>query len=426
MRTTPFAAACLICAGLAATASPVAGALEPAPDVPTLEETITNLTRAEMPDTNSCPQATVPPEPKTTSEAVAPGSTTPTPLEVTYQGPCGVTLPEGFNVGDMVLASAWLIADLDSGQVVAMKDPHGRYRPASIIKVLLALVSIDELPLDKKVTASEESAAMEGSAAGIGAAGEYTVNDLLHGLLMASGNDTAHALAQELGGDAEALRKVNDLAQHLGMHDTRVETYTGLDKAGMSTSAWDMGLAYRAAFANPTFANIVDTESYPFPGFGDQPGFELWNDNHLYLNDPEGIGGKTGYTDDANHTFVGAVNHDGRRLAAVLLDTTVDKARAWEQAQAMLHEAYRFPGAGVATLEAASADHPAEQAQELPSAPEPPAVRAADSDRGTFPWASAGIVAAVLALAAGGVWVSRASAATGRPRRRRPGRRPRQ
>ena len=432
MRTTPFAAACLVCAGLAATTSPVAGAQEPALDAPavaetTVEETVTSPAREAMPDTDSCPQATVPPEPKTTSEAVAPGSTTPTPLEVMYQGPCGVTVPEGFTVGDMVLASSWLVADVDSGEIVAMKDPHGRYRPASIIKVLLALVAIKELPLDKQVTVSDESAAAEGSAAGIGPGGIYTVDDLLHGLLMASGNDTAHALAQELGGDEATLRKVNELANELGMKDTRVTSYSGLDKPGMSTSAWDMGLAYRAAFHNETFARIVDTQSYPFPGFGDLPGFELWNDNQLYLNDPEGIGGKTGYTDDANHTFVGAVNHEGRRLIAVILDTTVDKGRAWEQAQQLLRESYAFTDQSVATLEAASAASPttAQTPGATPSAPAPGAQGAGAGDDGadttpaSIPWRSLGIVGAVLALAGIVAWISRASTAKAGQRRER-------
>ncbi|WKD56967.1 D-alanyl-D-alanine carboxypeptidase DacB precursor [Corynebacterium capitovis DSM 44611] len=333
---------------------------------------VLSATRTAAPDTATCPQATWPPGPVTTSEAAAPA---PQPLPVTYHGSCGVSAPAGFVVDESVLASAWLVADLDTGDIIAEKDPHGRYRPASIVKVLLALVTIRELPLDQVVVVTQESADQEGSAVGVVAGGTYTVNDLLHGLLMASGNDAAHALAQQLGGDDETLRKVNDLAHALGMADTRAVSYTGLDAAGMSTSAYDMGLAYRAAFADPTFAGIVATDFYPFPGQNGEPGFEVWNDNALYLNDPDGIGGKTGYTDDANHTFVGAVNHAGRRLVAVVLDTTVDKARPWQQAQSLLHESYRFTqpvgtlGAGDSAREATAAEPASE-----PSAKEPPAI----------------------------------------------------
>ena len=350
--------------------------------------------RIEAPNTDNCPNAEHPPRAVSTSERLAPGVPAPAPLPQDYDGPCGVITPEGYAVPDDVYASAWLVADADTGEVVAMKDPHGRYRPASVIKVLLALVAIDELPLDKQVTVSAESAEQEGSRAGLGAGGTYTVDDLLHGLLMASGNDTAHALAQELGGDEETLRKVNALAHELGMHDTFVASYSGLDAPGMSSSAWDLGLAYRAAFNNPVFAATVDTESYPFPGFDDTPGFEMWNDNQLYLQDPDGIGGKTGFTDDANHTFVGAVDHDGRRLFAVVLDTTIGERRAWGQAQELLHAAYPIEaGKGVASL--------IDAAPTPTTAPNPAPTPAptAENTPATPPWLSIGIVAGVTVLA---------------------------
>lgn len=350
--------------------------------------------RGRAPDTDNCPQATWPPEPVSTSERAA---TSPDPLPVLFDGPCGVTAADGYTTPDGVVASAWLVADLDSGEVVAMKDPHGRYRPASIIKVLLALTVINELPLDQKVEVSAESAGQEGSAAGIGEGGDYTVEDLLTGLLLSSGNDCAHALAQALGGDELALGKVNALAKKLGMADTRATSYSGLDGAGMSTSAWDMGLAYTAAFADPTFVRIVDTEHTTFPGFDDLPPFELWNDNQLYLNDPDGIGGKTGYTDDANHTFVGAVNHEGRRLVAVVLDTAAYDHRPWEQAQMLLHEAYGVRSS-VAKLEPLAEKTTATPVTTM-AAPTPAPERAGEETAWNR-WWSYLIVAAVLALAA--------------------------
>ena len=366
--------------------------------------------RGRAPDTDNCPQATWPPEPVSTSERAA---SSPSPLPVLFDGPCGITAADGYQVPDGVVASSWLVADLDSGDVVAMKDPHGRYRPASIIKVLLALTVIDELPLDQKVPVSAESAGQEGSAAGIGEGGDYTVEDLLTGLLLSSGNDCAHALAQALGGDELALGKVNALAKKLGMSDTRATSYSGLDGAGMSTSAWDMGLAYTAAFADPTFTRIVDTEHTTFPGFDDLPPFELWNDNQLYLNDPDGIGGKTGYTDDANHTFFGAVNHEGRRLVAVVLDTSAYDHRPWEQAQMLLHEAYGVRSS-VAKLEPLAEKTP----ETTMAAPTPaPAPEQAGKETTWNRWWSYLIVAAVLALAALATAFSLGTAE--KPRRRR-------
>ena len=354
--------------------------------------------REHAPDTDECPQQVSPPEAKSTSEVPVPGQAVPTPLPVAVAGNCGVTAPDGFDVPEEVLASAWLVADMDTGEIVAAKDPHGRYRPASIIKVLLALLALDNLTLTDEVTVFEESAGQIGSAVGIGAGGRYTVDQLLHGLLLVSGNDAAHALAQELGGDEVVLREINELARDLGTTDTRAASYSGLDSPGMSTSAYDMGLIYREAYSRPGFFRIVDTDHIPFPGYDDLPGYEVWNDNGLFLNDPDGIGGKTGYTDDANHTFVGAMNRDDRRLFTVILDTTTDKARPWEQAQLLLNQAYEIPeGEGVGLLEPVAVDGPSAAPTPAPEldgeAVDEPGVHAQDSARSQ--WLVPGIIAVV-------------------------------
>ncbi len=133
---------------------------------------------------------------------------------------------------------------------------------------------------------------------------------------MHSGNDAAHALAVQLGGMDAALAKINDLAGKLGGRDTRAATPSGLDGPGMSTSAYDLGLFYRYAWQNPTFADIVATQQLRLPRPRRRRVPELENDNQLLYNYPGAMGGKTGYTDDAGQTFVGAANHDGRRLVA--------------------------------------------------------------------------------------------------------------
>ena len=369
--------------------------------------TAPTTTRTTAPDTDKCPHAERPEKATTTSERLAPGQASPTPLPpVESNEACGTTLPEGFKVDKDVVAAAWMVSDIDSGEIIAMKDPNGRYRPASIIKALLALVVIEELDLHQRVEVGEESAQIDGSAVGIGPGGTYTVEQLLQGLLMASGNDAAHALAQELGGDEATLRKVNKKAAEIGTNSTYAASYSGLDAPGMSTSAEDISRIYRAAFHNPTFARIVDTESVDFPGWGDLDGYQLGNDNGLFLNDPDGIGGKTGFTDDAHHTFVGALDRHGRRLQAVLLDTTVEHGpRAWEQAQKLLHEAYKVhPGDGVGQLLAdahSDADSPASPtATPAPDAQAQSANSSLDGVQGWLGWVIAGAVA-LLAMCVG-------------------------
>ena len=326
------------------------------------------------PDPNTCPYKASTPAAVDSSEVPTAGDP-PQPLAVPATpvggdalASCGVIVAAGAPPlpGD-VPAEAWLVADIDSGDVIASRDPHGRHRPASIIKVLLAMAAINELPLDKVIEGTQEDANAEGTKVGVDLGGHYTVNDLLHGLLMHSGNDAAHALAMAIGGSGGqersdpgiasggqersdpgiamdvAMQKINTLATKLGARDTRVATPSGLDGPGMSTSAYDMGLFYRYAFNNPTFADIVATRTYDFPGHpakpgedADHPRYELENDNKLLLNYPGAMGGKTGFTDDARQTFVGAANHDGRRLVAILLRGTRDPIAPWEQAAHLL------------------------------------------------------------------------------------------
>ena len=293
-------------------------------------------------DSSEVPKAGDPPQPLPVPA---------TPLGGDALSGCGViTAPGTPPLPNDVSAEAWLVADLDSGDVIAAKDPHGRHRPASIIKVLIAMRAIRDLPLHKVVAGTAADASQEGTKVGVGENGWYSINDLLHGLLMHSGNDAAHALAAQLGGMDATMPKLNDLAGKLGGRDTRVATPSGLDGPGMSTSAYDIGLFYRYAWQNQTFADIVAARTFDFPGRGDV-GYPIENDNKLLSNYPGALGGKTGYTDDSGQTFVGAANRDGRRLVAVLLRGTRQPIAPWEQAAHLLDYGFATaPGTKVGTL----------------------------------------------------------------------------
>lgn len=336
-----------------------------------------------------CPYKVTTPPAVDASEVPKPGEVAPGPLPVptkTIGGEalsgCGVvTAPDTPPLPNDVSAEAWLVADLDTGDVIAARDPHGRHRPASIIKVLVATAALNELNLNKVVAGTQEDANSEGTRVGVGPGGRYTINDLLHGLLMHSGNDAAHALAMQLGGMDPALQKLNILAGKLGGRDTRAATPSGLDGPGMSTSAYDIGLFYRYAWQHPAFADIVRTENYDFPGRDGNPPYPVENDNKLLYNYPGALGGKTGYTDDAGQTFVGAAERDGRRLVAVLMKGTRVPIAPWEQAAHLLDYGFATPpGTKVGTLvdpdpslkpkpaEPDAADAAAQAASVLPSA----------------------------------------------------------
>ena len=310
------------------------------------------------PPRDACPYKVATP-PAVDSSEVPQAGDPPLPLPVPASpiggnalGGCGVVAaPNTPPVPGDISAEAWVVADLDSGAIIAARDPHGRHRPASVIKVLVAMASLNELNLNKTVAGTPEDAGAEGTKVGVAPGGSYTVNQLLHGLLMHSGNDAAHALAMQLGGMQLAVDKINMLAGKLGGRDTRAATPSGLDGPGMSTSAYDIGLFYRYAWENPTFADIVHTEKFDFPGHADHPGYELENDNQLLYHYPGALGGKTGYTDDAGQTFVGAANRDGRRLVAVLLHGTRQPIAPWQQAAHLLDYGFATaPGTRVGTL----------------------------------------------------------------------------
>jgi D-alanyl-D-alanine carboxypeptidase (penicillin-binding protein 5/6) len=291
----------------------------------------------------ACDHRAAPPPPIDTSEEPPPGSPSPQPLPVpedpvggTRMGECGIIQPEGSAPPPGVTAATWVISDLDSGDVLAAKDAHARERPASLIKVLLSIVVIRELRPDQVVTGTQDDANQEGTKVGIGPGGQYTVDQLLHALVMRSGNDAAFALARTLGGPEVAVEKMNALAKELGALDTRAATPSGLDGPGMSTSAYDQSLIFRAAMKHEEFAAAAKTQKIDFPGYAGRAGFQVNNDNALLKSYDGFLGGKTGFTDDARHTYVGGAERDGRRLAVVLLRGEREQGPLAEQGAKLL------------------------------------------------------------------------------------------
>lgn len=310
------------------------------------------------PVTSHCPNRTAPPPPVADARP-APGEAVPAPLPLPEEpvggdrmDECGTVLPAGAPPPPRgITAASWLVADLDTGEVLAAKDPHGRHRPASVIKLLTALLTVDRLQLDGMVTATPADTAVVGSSADIGAGARYTVRQLLAGLLLVSGNDTAHALAHALGGMPSTLQDMNALARSLGATDTRATTPSGLDRPGMTTSAYDMALVFRQVLRQPALAQLLATPYLPFPGHSGHPDYVLDNQNRLLEHYPGALGGKTGYTSDARHTFLGAAERGGHRLVAVLMRAEQRPTRTWQQAARLLDYGFALgPDAAVGRL----------------------------------------------------------------------------
>jgi D-alanyl-D-alanine carboxypeptidase (penicillin-binding protein 5/6) len=217
-------------------------------------------------------------------------------------------------------AQAWLVADLDTGQVLAAKNATGRYAPASTIKVLLAMVVADNLRPGDFARPNASHTKIECSCVGLKPGQPYTTRQLLEALLMVSGNDAANMLADMLGGQRVAVAAMNRKAASIGAASTRASSPSGLDGPGWEsiTTPHDLAVIFRTALGYPLIAHILRQPSAEFPGK------VITNQNELLARYPGDLGGKTGYTNLARKTYVGAAQRGNRRLVIVQMYGTGD------------------------------------------------------------------------------------------------------
>ena len=219
-------------------------------------------------------------------------------------------------------AAGWLVADAGTGAVLAARDPHGRYYPASTLKTLTLLTLAPLLDPARVVVGTVEDENIEGSRVGIVQGGQYPVSLLFQALMMQSGNDAANALARTAGGVDVTVEAMNETAEGIGAFDTVAGTPSGLDVAGQSSSPYDLALIFRALIDNPATAAVLATPIAQMPAVeGRSPGYQIQNQNPLLSTYAGSLGGKTGFTDAARHTFVTAAERNGRRLVVSVMAT---------------------------------------------------------------------------------------------------------
>ncbi|WP_422749728.1 D-alanyl-D-alanine carboxypeptidase family protein [Mycobacterium sp. WMMD1722] len=237
----------------------------------------------------------------------------PAPAAAQPQPAGAVALPDG-------PAQAWLVADLDTGRILASRNPTEPHAPASTIKILLAMVVLDHLSPDNFAKANASHTQVECSCVGLKPGQPYTVRELLSALLMVSGNDAANMLADMLGGQRVAVAAMNRKASAVGARSTRASSPSGLDGPGWEsiTTPHDLGAMMRAALQYPLIAQIMRSPSAPFPGK------TLSNQNELLSRYPGDLAGKTGFTNLARKTYVGAAQRGSRRLVVVQMYGTGD------------------------------------------------------------------------------------------------------
>src|SRR5690625_2328576 len=221
-----------------------------------------------------------------------------------------------------ISAEQAIVIDGNSGRVLFDKNSDEQRPIASITKVMTALLAIEYGNLKEKVTVSKEATEVTGSSIYLQPEEQITLEDLLYGLMLRSGNDAAMAIAEHIGGSVEGfVFLMNEKAKYLGMTNTNFMNPHGLDEEHHYSSAYDIALLMKHAIQNETFQKISSTSSY----LSANRDYRWFNKNklltHLY---PHCTGGKTGFTKSAGRTLVTTAEKEGISLIAVTLNAGDD------------------------------------------------------------------------------------------------------
>ncbi|MEE4376909.1 MAG: D-alanyl-D-alanine carboxypeptidase family protein [Candidatus Competibacteraceae bacterium] len=241
-----------------------------------------------------------------------------------------------------ITARAAVLMNADSGEILFAKQPHTQLPPASTTKVLTALVALERLNLQERISVSARAAAVEPSRIGLQPGEVLYAQDLLYGLLLKSGNDAAEVIAEAVGGSVPGFADLmNDRAWQLGARRSRFQNPHGLPNEAHYSTAYDLTLIFRQAMANPLFADIVRTRSAGLRVEASVANNQRWrmvpvyNSNRLLVSYGGVQGGKTGYTRRAKNCFVGEANRGQVNLIVSALGSANRKA-LWKDVSAIL------------------------------------------------------------------------------------------
>jgi serine-type D-Ala-D-Ala carboxypeptidase (penicillin-binding protein 5/6) len=235
-------------------------------------------------------------------------------IVVQYPGPGAPHLPD-------VPASAYVIADAGTGAVLAAKDPHGLFQPASTLKVLTAITMLPRLRPDATVIATKRAASVEPNIIGLIAGHPYKIADLFRALLMISANDAAVALVEASGSFSKGMSLLNAEAHHLQAYDVVAKHPNGLPAPGQDVSAYDLALIARQALSMPAFMRYDSTRTAWFP-LKRHERVLMVNQNYLLTQYRGGLGGKIGWTTTAGATYIGLARRHGVTLIVTILHAT--------------------------------------------------------------------------------------------------------
>ncbi len=245
-----------------------------------------------------------------------------------YYDPIETNEIAGWPQGPMIQAASAIVMDLDTNAVMYGKNLDEVHYPASITKIMTTLIALENCSLDEVITCGPEVYDLEENSSNLGIQDgeELTMRQALYGLMLASANDIANAIAVYVGGSMSGFADMmNAKAEELGCTHTHFANPSGLNDENHYTTVRDMALIAQAAYANPQFREIASTTEYTIPETNVTEETRSFLNHHKILqSDSEYFqswctGGKTGYTSDAWNTLVTFAEADGRRLVCVLL-----------------------------------------------------------------------------------------------------------
>lgn len=241
-----------------------------------------------------------------------------------------------------VAASSYYLMDFNSGRVLAEKDPDKRVAPASLTKIMTVYVVFRELKaghltLDEKVTISQNAWETGGSKMFVEVNKQVSIEDLLQGVVIQSGNDASVALAEHVAGSEQTFATMmNEQASRLGMVNSNFENATGLPMPNHYSSAHDLAVLAQALIKEfPDYYRWDSQKEFTYNGITQQ------NRNQLLWRDASVDGVKTGFTDDAGYCMVASAKREDMRLIAVVMGTASPNARA-NESQSLLNYGFRF------------------------------------------------------------------------------------
>lgn len=222
---------------------------------------------------------------------------------------------DGISAPPSTSALSYVIADFETGEVLAAKNPHKKLPPASTLKTLTALTLLPRINMNKTYTATWRESSTIGNKVGLWKNRKYKVKDIWYGLMLHSGNDAGVALANMSGGIKKTSKLMLAKARSIQAYDTIPKSPHGLDTPGQVSSAYDLALIARAAMKNKAFRKIVATKTYIFPKSGPRnKDRKIRNLNEMIFKYPGVIGVKTGYTTKGRNTYIGIAERDGKTV----------------------------------------------------------------------------------------------------------------